>query len=296
MTDPDSGVPVNPIARAVAEARANDAAGQPPQSLPRQPAAASAPAPVERKRSGVGCFSMLVLCTLILTAGGVAVYYFTVWNIRQIGENFLNENITQTFIATHMEATSTNGNILETATAEAKEQFTDARDWKVWGTRVAGTGMQTMLVVPATYRYHVKLDGNWKLSQLGSTCVVVAPSIEPSLPVAFDTGKQEWIVKTDWLRGMFDTETGRRKLETTITGKLGERAQTEEAIDNVREASRDSVAQFVKNWLMSEDQWRDGGFTQIKVMFPDEEEMHPDEMPATLVFNKEPLLTAPVPE
>ena len=40
--------------------------------------------------------------------------------------------------------------------------------------------------------------------------------------------------------------------------------------DFVREACRQSVAAFVKTWLMKEDYWRQDRFHQIVVVFPDE--------------------------
>tara|TARA_R110002096_G_scaffold200639_4_gene384642 strand:+ start:1641 stop:2579 length:939 start_codon:yes stop_codon:yes gene_type:complete len=310
MTDPDSGEPINPIARAISEANGGVGSGNhdlaPPGEGPIQP---SPPHPsqgepnvvyVEQKKRGMGCFGMIAACVLILTVGVVAVYYLTaqgVWrfgqSIANISENFLNENITQTFIAAHMEPESSSK--LETATAEVRETFTDTRNWRVFNMDVAGSSIDTTLNVNATYRYHVTLDGCWELSQVGSTCVVVAPPISPTLPVAFDSGKQEWNIKTSsWLRN-FDSNSGRRRLETTITEKLEERAGSEEALQKAREPSRVSIANFIKNWLKSEEQWRQGGFTEIKVLFPEEaEHMHPDQLPATVVLERENILKVPL--
>ncbi len=332
MTDPETGQPINPIAQAVANANnlgggsdeepmiePRDFAGampmpmamsmaqpepQPERKLTPPAANPAQPQPqvvvVEKKKGrGMGCFAMLALCTLILTAGGVAVYYLTansIWKfgagLARISENFLNENITQTFIAAHMDAESSSS--LETAKAEVRETFTDFRNWRFFDWNIFGTGINTKLSVPATYRYHVDLNGAWDLAQVGSTCVVVAPQVQPTLPVAFDSAGMEWDVKTgSWLRDL-DSDAGRRKLEPTITQQLKGRASSEEALENVREPSRVSIANFVKNWLKSEDQWRRGGFTEIKVMFPDEvDTKHPDEMPATLVLNKKPMIKVP---
>ncbi|MEM1297467.1 MAG: hypothetical protein AAGH89_19025 [Verrucomicrobiota bacterium] len=312
MTDPDSGEPINPIAKAVSEANGIGAPEPentnlaPPGQTPMPPAGgqASAAQPnvvyVEQKKRGMGCFGMIAACTLILMLGAVSVYYLTaqgLWKFGQglvnISENFLNENITQTFIAAHMDAKTSNK--LETATAEVRETFTDTRKWRVFDLDVAGSSIDTTLNVNATYRYHVTLDGCWELSQIGSTCVVVAPPVTPTLPVAFDSGKQEWNIKTSsWLRS-FDSNAGRRRLETTITSKLEDRASSEEALQKAREPSRKSIANFIKNWLNSEEQWRQGGFTEIKVLFPDEaEEIHPDQLPATVVLERPKILTAPI--
>jgi len=74
-------------------------------------------------------------------------------------------------------------------------------------------------------------------------------------------------------------------LRKGLTQKLEERARSQESINSVRDASRQSVAMFVKNWLVTEDQWRAEGFTSIKVLFPDEELKETETLPATIKLN-----------
>ena len=38
----------------------------------------------------------------------------------------------------------------------------------------------------------------------------------------------------------------------------------------VREPCRKAVAEFVKNWLLREEHWREDRFTSVVVIFPDE--------------------------
>jgi hypothetical protein len=45
----------------------------------------------------------------------------------------------------------------------------------------------------------------------------------------------------------------------------------------VREACRQSVAAFVKKWLMREGQWRSDRFTSIVVVFPHEASVSADQ-------------------
>ena len=44
-----------------------------------------------------------------------------------------------------------------------------------------------------------------------------------------------------------------------------------------REACRQSVAEFVKKWLVKEDRWRTDGFSAIVVVFPDEGKFDSDD-------------------
>ena len=79
-------------------------------------------------------------------------------------------------------------------------------------------------------------------------------------------------------------------LERSITATLETRAMDERHLALVREASRQSVAAFVKHWLMKEDHWREDRFTSIVVVFPDEtdaasvEEWAPETYQPTLRF------------
>jgi hypothetical protein len=71
-----------------------------------------------------------------------------------------------------------------------------------------------------------------------------------------------------WLR--FNKDDDLAALEQGITEELDKRADDKVHRDYVREACRQSVAEFVKTWLMKEDFWREDRFHQIVVLFPDE--------------------------
>jgi hypothetical protein len=71
-----------------------------------------------------------------------------------------------------------------------------------------------------------------------------------------------------WLR--FNEDDDLTALEQGITDELNKRANDKVHRDYVREACRRSVAEFVKTWLMKEDDWRQDRFHQIVVLFPDE--------------------------
>jgi hypothetical protein len=100
------------------------------------------------------------------------------------------------------------------------------------------------------------------------TCVVIAPSIRPSLPPAIHTDEMKKRTENGWAR--FNKEENLEELERSITPVLKDFARDPKHTDLVREQCRLTVAQFVKNWLLKEDQWAHNRFRAVQVFFPDE--------------------------
>jgi hypothetical protein len=99
--------------------------------------------------------------------------------------------------------------------------------------------------------------------------------------VAFYSKAMESELKGYWV-ARYHQELSLDELRKGLTGKLEERARSQENIDSVRDAARQSVAMFIKNWI-AED--RTQGITQIKVLFPDEEQKDTEALPVTLELN-----------
>jgi len=157
--------------------------------------------------------------------------------------------------------------ILETATASIPESFTRSdSDW-LFNVIPLGTTVSEIRV-PAVYRYHVRIYDPWKVTVQGQVCIVTAPQFNPSLPPAIDTAKMEKSTSEGW--GRFNGQENLDALERDITEELTRRADDHTHRDYVREACRQSIAQFVKKWLLKEDLWRDDRFHQIIVLFPEE--------------------------
>lgn len=156
--------------------------------------------------------------------------------------------------------------ILETATSSVPETFTQTDSASILDIPLGTTVSE--IRVPAVYRYHIRLYDPWKLVMSGQVCVVFAPQFQPSLPPAIITADMEKSTSSGWLR--FDADENLDALERSITGELEKRANDKLHRDYVREACRQSVAQFVKRWLMKEHSWPDDHFHQIVVVFPDE--------------------------
>ncbi len=251
--------------------------------------ASPAPSPENVRLPGPGLspWARLFWVFVILVVAGLAVFGGFLWlagrtmdsvakgmdttkeTLVGVAQAFRPETISQTFAEyTALSATGNQGNILEVVTAEATETFTRKTNL-VWFDREVPLGTTiSEISVPATYRYHIDLNGEWSLSAYDDRVTVIAPSLQPSLPVAFDSGQMRRKTKSGW--GRWDGDESLEHLEMSLTGKLEERARAKETIDGVREEARRSVAAFVRNWLLSREHWNASTYREIVVVFDDE--------------------------
>ncbi len=193
----------------------------------------------------------------------------------EIARNFITGNITHTFRESIPQITSTQGDVLELAVSRSDETFkrTDEK-WAGWGWVYLGTTIAEIRV-PVSFRYHLRLSDPWRLAARDQTCLVLAPRIRPSLPPAIHTEEMERRAESGWAR--FDKNEQLDDLERSMTPSLEQRAGDASHLQLVREACRQSVAAFVRKWLMREGQWRSDRFTSIVVLFPDETTATSDE-------------------
>ena len=76
------------------------------------------------------------------------------------------------------------------------------------------------------------------------------------------------------------------ELEKSITPTLKLYARDKRRMDVVREECRKTVAQFVKDWLLKEKQWRNDRFHAIKVIFADEMEGNVESIEPSIELNE----------
>ena len=192
-----------------------------------------------------------------------------------IAEKFKTGTITHTFREGIPEITTTHGDVLEVATSRNDETFTRSDSKKIlWNALYLGTTVSEIRV-PSTFRYHIRLSDAWRLASSNNVCIVQAPSIRASLPTAIQTDQMEKSTSSGWAR--FDKNDNLGALERSITPELDQRASDAQHINLIREACRQSIADFVKKWLMKEDHWRNDRFSSIVVKFPDEANINSDE-------------------
>ena len=158
---------------------------------------------------------------------------------------------------------------LEVAVKESMETF-KRKDEKatLWNLIDLGTTVSE-IKVPATYRYHLELAEEWKIEIKDKCCVVHAPSLKASLPVAIQTDKMEKSSDSGWAR--FDDAEKLDTLERQITPRLNKRASESGHMKAAQREARDVVARFVRKWLLNSDQWKEDRFSSIAVIFANED-------------------------
>ncbi len=199
-----------------------------------------------------------------------------------VARAFMSANITETFLASIPEIDAAGSGRLEVAKAEITETLTRSDERLIFWDNVSLGTTVTEIKVPVTYRYHLRLDDPWRLQVSGQTCLVFAPAIRPTQPPAIHTDRLTKRVEQDWLR--FDAAEQLAELERSITPRLVARAAGSKHVALIREPSRRTVAEFVRSWLLREEQWRDDRFHAIKVVFADEEVSDPGALEVTVAL------------
>ena len=188
----------------------------------------------------------------------------------EVAEKFRQGTITKTFIASLPRIEHSGSGRLELTTLETNERFRTEDKLSIWWDYVSLGTTVSEISVPVTYRYHLKLDESWSLAVSNQTCLVTAPKIRPTIPPSIDTGQMQKSTQNGWAR--FNADDQLDELEKSLTSTLVQYADDESRMILVREEARKTVATFVKNWLLKEDQWRKDRFHSVIVRFSDEPE------------------------
>jgi hypothetical protein len=195
-------------------------------------------------------------------------------------EKFDQHHITRTFEESLPELSSEPGGRLEVAALKLDESLSESNNLTTaWGRLDLGSTV-TEIKVPAIYRYYLRLHDPWQLEISTNICVVHAPRFHPTLPVAIDTSRMEKKSNAGWAR--FNAGEQMDQLEKDLTPTLSLYAADPHHVALVREECRKTVAQFVRDWLLKEQQWRDDRFTAVKVIFADENATNVLTLPPTL--------------
>ncbi len=200
--------------------------------------------------------------------------------VEAIAEKFRSGSITETFIASLPKIESGGSGRLELAALSTTETFRSEDNRRIWWDAVSLGTTVTEISVPVTYRYHLRLEEAWTLEVSNQTCIVIAPPIHPTLPPGIDTGEMVKSSQNGWAR--FNAGAQLKTLEKSLTAKLTQYAGEAERIALIRESARKTVAAFVRNWLLQEDQWREDRFCHVKVRFADEPAFEPEDQTVAL--------------
>ncbi|TDU66056.1 hypothetical protein EI77_03793 [Prosthecobacter fusiformis] len=230
------------------------------------------PPPTTENPRPSGCWRLIGMMLLfILLIGGFLVWKFVdvaKEGLAWMGTNFVTQDINQTFRQSVTEIASNQGDILEVSTMQTDETVTNY-DMKTLFNQTVYLGTTISEIrLPVVYRYHIKISEDWDLKVENGQCIVHAPALRPSLPPAIRTEGMEKKSEAGWLR--FNAAENLAALEKNLTPTLEKRAGNRSHLNLVREASRKSVAEFVKTWLLKQDASTVDQVKSITVIFPDE--------------------------
>jgi hypothetical protein len=205
--------------------------------------------------------------------------------VADLADRFTTENITTTFLSALPRLAPDAGAKLELTAIQTTETLTRTSDRRVFFDLVPLGATVSEIRVPVVYRYHLSLDEPWRLEVAEHAVRVHAPAIRATLPPAIDTAGMEKRSSRGWLR--FDSDDEMDELERHLTELLSRRAQDPDSIDLVRETCRRTVAEFVRNWLLAEEQWRSDAIRSVTVIFADESPPEPTLLPPTVELQTE---------
>ncbi len=215
----------------------------------------------------------LVAWLLIERVAGMARGVGTLFH--EVADRLHTRSVEETFREKITQVVSTEGDILELARVEAEESFTRADSRSLFGDMVYLGTTISEIRVPVVFRYHLKLSDEWKILIQDQEVRVLAPMLRPSLPPAIRTDGMEKKSASGWLR--FNAAENLAALEKGLTPQMEKRAGDKRHLDLAREASRKSVEQFVRNWVL--ESHPDISQMKILVSFPDELDQTRDVLP-----------------
>jgi hypothetical protein len=162
----------------------------------------------------------------------------------------------------------TPGGLLEVSRIQATEQFDTRFVHSLLGIPLGETVPR--IRVPVVYRYHIELAPEWRVLRSRDLFTVVAPPVQPSLPVAVDLSRIEKEASGTWVLLPFTATDDLDDLEREITARLAEKAMLPAYVQLQREAARATVGEFVRKWLVTQAQWHTVPAPRIRVLFADE--------------------------
>lgn len=166
-----------------------------------------------------------------------------------------------------VEVLRTRGGLLQVSTIHSPETFQATRPHSLLGLDLGPT--VTRIRVPAVFHYHIELAPEWKLRvRPDGTVIVVAPAVQPTLPVAIDTARLEKLAQGRW--SLFTGPAEMEALQATITRTLAAKAASPSYIGFQREAARQTVREFVDKWLLTQAHLKHLPRRDVRVFFADE--------------------------
>lgn len=214
----------------------------------------------------------LLLCAMLLSGIIGAVLALKISTGTEFSDAVLKRKIQENVSEKISRIRATQGDILELAVLESTATF-ELRD--SWENVPAGLGQSIVTTnVPAVYRFFVKISDAIPVQvekrENAVTCTVIAPKLQPVLPVAFDTSRVTQIRNVGWLR--FNREEMSDALQKKISMRLVLSAKNHARSPAVRNAAREAFEKFVTTWLSEVRELRERPDINlsVKILFEDE--------------------------
>ena len=128
----------------------------------------------------------------------------------------------------------------------------------------------SVIRLDATYRYQIELRSQWNyyIDDVRKTALVVAPPFKPELPVAVDSRTVQERTSSGW--GRFDKWDQLQALRQEISPYLAGKASSKAYTDLARGDARETVEEFVADWLLKTNRTPPEQKYIVKVYFADE--------------------------
>lgn len=128
----------------------------------------------------------------------------------------------------------------------------------------------SVIRLEATYRYDIHLRTDWRFlfDEERKIAFVVVPELKPLLPVAINTSSIQEETSSGWAR--FDKWELLEKLRKEVSSALEKKAESRDYIDLVRGEARQTVEEFVLDWILKQQGWFAADRPVVKVYFESE--------------------------
>jgi hypothetical protein len=192
----------------------------------------------------------LYLYGALILGGALLAVAVSVYLSRQ-------NSIEQRFAEEIQDVRSNAGDVLEVATFHTAFSLSDSDklEISVLGLPINLGTTEAYITVPVTYRFHILLSDEWKITEKNDHIAITAPRLRASQPPAPDLSGAQYLTTNGWAR--FNKEEVKKRLESLITPSLRRKAALYCSSNLVKDRAKESVEAFLRqrfSFLGTKDQ------------------------------------------
>lgn len=160
----------------------------------------------------------------------------------------------------------TPGGLLEISRIKSYERFSRS-DTRSIGPISLGT-TESMIEVPALFRYHIEMAREWPVTCTPKACIVRAGPVKPTLPAGIYTSELKTRTSSGWAR--FNKHENLAQLTRDAEALLASRANDARNRDLALSVGRKTVEEFARTWLLKDSTFKRDPDFRVVVLFPGE--------------------------